>query len=91
MFSKKNLYILLIFIVLSSLILTQVKPARKCTHCGYPIYVEDSSGELQIYRESLIARIFSPKSSFMHFICVPDYLRENPLERDAEGNIIPKI
>lgn len=91
MFSKKNLYILLIFIVLSSLILTQVKPARRCTQCDCPIYIDkENSDELKIFRESLIVRMFSPNTSFLHLMCVEQYLKEHPLERDAEGNIIPK-
>jgi hypothetical protein len=38
-----------------------------------------------------MSRIFSPNSSFLHLICVQDYLDDHPLERDEDGNIIPKI
>ena len=90
MFSKKNIYYLLIFIALSVFTLTTIQPVRKCTQCGHPIYIEKDSGELVVFRESLLSMMFSPNSSFMHFICVRDYLRDNPLERDNEGRIIPK-
>lgn len=89
MFSKRKIYSFFIFIILVFITLTVIKPTRKCTQCGYPIYV-DNYGESEPFRESLLAMIFSPNTSFLHLICVEDYFKDNPIERDSEGKIIPK-
>jgi hypothetical protein len=92
MFSKKNLYIFLTLFFSTMILLTSIKPARTCTQCDCPIYFEiENSGEIEIFRESLLARMFSLNTSFLHLSCVNDYLRDHPIERDEEGNIIPKI
>ena len=91
MINKKVIYSLLGLLFLATAILCGVQPARRCTQCDLPILVEDvQTCKIDIYRESLIARIFSPNASFLHWLCVPDYLKDHPLERDENGNIIPK-
>jgi hypothetical protein len=92
MTNKKSIYLLIGLLFLFTLILCGIQPARRCTQCNQPIYIEDvETGELGIYRESLIVRIFSPNASFLHWLCVQDYLHDHPIERDQNGRIIPKI
>jgi hypothetical protein len=91
MIRKKTLYFFIGLLFLSVVILCGIQPCRRCTQCNSPIYVQDvETDEIKIYRESLIARIFSPNASFLHWHCVPEYLEDHPLERDENGNIIPK-
>ena len=92
MFSKKKVYIFLTFLTSVIVLLLVIQPARRCNQCGHPIYRENpTTNEVEIFRESLMARIFSTNSSFLHLICVQDYLDDHPIERDENGNIIPKM
>tara|TARA_R110000796_G_scaffold99855_1_gene208262 strand:- start:593 stop:928 length:336 start_codon:yes stop_codon:yes gene_type:complete len=73
-------------------LLLAIKPIRPCRHCGLPIEMQDiETEEIKIFRESLIAIMFSPNASFLHWLCVEGYLRDNPIERDEKGAIIQKI
>ena len=91
MVNKKRIYSVLGLCSLVLVLLCVIKPHRTCTQCERPIYIQDvETEEVAIYRESLLVRIFSPNSSFLHLPCVDDYLRDHPIERDEEGHIIPK-
>ncbi len=92
MINKKTIYFLIGLLFLSTVVLCGIQPSRRCTQCNLPIYIQDvETGKIEIYRESLIARMFSPHASFLHWLCVQDYFDDNPIERDDNGNIIPKI
>ena len=91
MVNKKRIYSVLGLCSLVLVLLCMIKPHRKCTQCELPVYIQDvETGEITIYRESLLVRMFSPNCSFLHLYCLDDYFRDHPIERDEEGRIIPK-
>ena len=74
------------------ILLLSIKPARICRQCGLPLHIQDwETEEVKIFRESLMAIMFSPNASFLHWRCVDGYLLDNPIERDKEGKIIQKV
>jgi hypothetical protein len=78
------------FLVLA--LLLTIKTIRPCRHCGLPIEIQDvETKEIKVFRESLMAIMFSPNASFLHRRCVESYLLDNPIERDEGGAIIQKV
>jgi hypothetical protein len=92
MTNKKRIISVTGLCLLVLVLLFAIKPIRPCRYCGLPIEIQDvETKEIKIFRESLMAIMFSPNASFLHWRCVDGYLLDNPIERDKEGKIIQKI
>jgi hypothetical protein len=92
MTNKKRIISVACSCLLVLVLLLAIKPIRSCRQCGLPIVMQDvETEEIKIFRESLMAMIFSPNASFLHWRCVDSYLLDNPIERDKEGKIIQRL
>jgi hypothetical protein len=92
MVTKKNIYLLLSVATLVIVMSLAIQPSKQCGQCGQDILIMNPvTEEISVYREPLIAYLFTAHSNFLHQTCVDDYLRDHPIQRDGEGHIIPKM